>query len=149
MADNTGSAAKTPWHLWLVGVLALLWNAMGAMDFTLTQMHSEAWLKALTAEQRAVIDNFPLWSVIAWGTGTWGALLGSLLLLLRRGFASNLFAVSLLGMVLTNIYSYCLSDWVKVMNPGAGAYIFSAVIFVIGVMLFAYARAMRQRGVLR
>ena len=24
---------KTPWHLWLVGLLALIWNAYPAYDF--------------------------------------------------------------------------------------------------------------------
>jgi hypothetical protein len=26
----------TPWHLWLVGVLALLWNSFGAFDYVMT-----------------------------------------------------------------------------------------------------------------
>ena len=25
---------KTPWHLWVVGVLALLWNGFGAYDLS-------------------------------------------------------------------------------------------------------------------
>ncbi|WP_292093733.1 hypothetical protein [Brevundimonas sp.] len=27
---------KTPWHLWLVGVLSLLWSSYGAFDFIQT-----------------------------------------------------------------------------------------------------------------
>ncbi len=149
MADPTAPSTKTPWHLWVVGVIAVLWNAMGALDFTMTQMHNEAYLKGLTPEQLVYIYGFPLWSVLAWGIGTWGGFLGSLLLLLRQGFAANLFAASLFGAVITNVYSYGLSDGLKVMQNGAGAVIFSAVIFVIAVLLFVYARAMRQRGVLR
>ena len=149
MADTTAPVAKTPWHLWTVGVLSLLWNAMGALDFTMTQTNNEAWMKQFTPEQLAFISGFPLWSVLAWGTGTWGGFLGSLLLLFRRGFASSIFAASLFGAVLTNIYSYGLSDMQKVMKGGTGAVIFSAVIFLIAAALFAYARAMRRRGVLR
>ena len=149
MPDASTPSSGTPWHLWLVGVLALLWNSVGAVDFTMTQLGSETYLKALTPEQLAYIQGFPLWSVLAWGAGTLGGFLGSLLLLLRRGFSSNLLAVSLLGAVLTNVYSYGLSDGLKVMKGGAGAMAFSAVIFVIAVLLFVYARAMRRRGVLR
>ena len=32
MADIT----RTPWHVWLVGVLSLLWNAYGGYDFIMT-----------------------------------------------------------------------------------------------------------------
>ena len=28
-----GSTSKTPWHLWVVAVLALLWNGAGAFDY--------------------------------------------------------------------------------------------------------------------
>ena len=35
MNDNT---SKTPVHLWIVGILALLWNAVDAFDFLATQI---------------------------------------------------------------------------------------------------------------
>ena len=115
----------------------------------MTHTHNEVWLKQFTPEQLAYIYGFPLWSVLAWGLGMWGGFLGSVLLLLRRGCAVNLFAVSLVGIVITDLYSYGLSDWMKVMKGGTGAVVFSAVIFGIGALLFVYARAMRWRGVLR
>ncbi len=149
MADTNNPAARTPWHLWTVGVFSLLWNAMGALDFTMTLTNNAAYLQGLTPEQLTYIRGFPLWSVLAWGLGTWGGFLGSVVLLLRRNFAIKLFGASLVGVVFTNLYSYGLSDFLKVMHGGAGAILFSAVIFVIGVLLLVYARAMRKRGVLR
>ncbi len=148
MADTTTPSTKTPWHLWVVGIISLLWNSVGALDFTMTQMKNEAYLKALTPEQLAYIQGFPLWAVLVWGLGTWGGLLGSLVLLFRRCVAVQLFGASLVGIVGTNVYIYLLSDWLKVMHGGIGAVIFSAVIFVIGVLLLVYARTMRRRGVL-
>lgn len=149
MADANNTTAKTPWHLWTVGVLSLLWNAMGALDFTMTQTHSEAWLKQFTPEQLAYIYGFPLWSLIAWGVGTWGSFLGSVLLLLRRGPAFHLFAASLAGAVFTTLYSFVLSNGMRIMGGGAGMIAFNAVILLISVLLLVYARAMRKRGVLR
>ena len=122
---------------------------MGALDFTMTQLRNEAYLKALTPEQLAYISSFPLWAVLVWGLGTWGGFLGSVVLLLRRNFAIKLFGASLAGAVFTDLYSYGLSDLQKVMHGGTGAILFSAVIFVIAVLLLVYARAMRTRGVLR
>jgi hypothetical protein len=149
MADTTAPAGKTPWHLWVVGIVSLLWNAMGATDFTMTQLKSEVWLKAFTPEQLAYIHGFPLWSVVAWGVGTWGSFLGSVLLLARRGLAFHLFAASLAGALLTSLYSFGLTDGLKIMGGGAGMIAFNAIIVTISVLLLVYAKNMRKRGVLR
>ena len=149
MAAATPPSTKTPWYFWVVAVISVLWNTMGVLDFTLTQMHNEAYLKAITPEQRAYIYGFPLWSVLVWGLGTWGGFLGSLLLLFRRRLAVQLFGASLIGVVLADIYSYGVSDFLKVMHGGMGMVIFSSVIFVIAMLLFLYARALARRGVLR
>jgi hypothetical protein len=34
----TAAPTKTPWHLWVVGILSLLWNAFGGYDYTMTQL---------------------------------------------------------------------------------------------------------------
>lgn len=125
-------------------MVSLLWNSVGALDFTMTQSHSATYLQGHTPEQVAYIRGFPLWAVVVWGLGTWGGFLGSVVLLLRRNFAIKLFGASIVGAVLTNLYNYGLSDGMKVMQNGT-----SAVIFVIAVLLFIYARAMRKKGVLR
>ncbi len=149
MADASTPSIKTPWHLWVVGGVSLLWNTMGALDFTMTQLEVTAYLKGMTSAQLEYIYGFPLWSVLAWCIGTWGSVLGSLLLLLRQSLAFHFFAASFIGMVLTTIYSFGLSDGLKIMGGGAGMILFNATIFVISVLLLVYARAQRKSGVLR
>jgi len=34
----------TPWHLWVIGVVALVWSAMGALDYVMTQTRNEAYM---------------------------------------------------------------------------------------------------------
>jgi hypothetical protein len=125
---------KTPWHLWVVGVLSLLWNAMGATDFIMTQTNNEAWLKGFPPEQLAYLHGFPLWSVLAWGVGTQGSFIGFVLLLLRRGLACHLFAASLAGALFTSLYSFVLSDGLKIMGGGAGMVAFNTAIITISVL---------------
>jgi hypothetical protein len=122
---------------------------MGAVDFTMTHANPEAWLKGFTPEQQAYFDGFPLWSRIAWGVATWGSLLGSVSLLARRRLAYHHFLASFIAMVITTIYSFGLSDGLKVMGGGAGMIAFNAAIFIISALLLVYARNMRKRGVLR
>ena len=38
------------WKFWTIGVLALLWNAMGALDFTMTQTNNAAYLSGFSPE---------------------------------------------------------------------------------------------------
>jgi hypothetical protein len=133
----------------VVGGLSLLWNAVGALDFTMTQTDNEAWLKGFTQEQLAYIHGFPLWSVFAWGVGTWGSFLGSVMLLCRRGLAFHLFAASLAGALGTTLYSFGLSDGLRIMGGGVGMVVFNGIILTVSVLLLVYAKNMRKRGLLR
>jgi len=139
--------AKAPAHLWIVGILSLLWNAVGAYDYSATRLRVESYLANFTPEQIDYFTNIPVWMGAAWALGVWGAFFGSLALLLRRQWAVWLFALSILGLAGTTIYNFVLTDGLEIMGD-AGA-IFTAVIWVIALFLFFYARAMARRGVLR
>jgi hypothetical protein len=148
MADTQASPARrTPLHLWVVGVITLLWNAMGCFDYLMTETRNEAYLKQFTPEQIAYFTSFPAWTVAFWALAVWGGLAGSILLLLRKRFAYPVFAVSFVSMLVTSVYSYGFSNGLEAMG-GVGTLIFSAVIFVVALFLVLYARAMVKRGVL-
>jgi len=143
----TESATKAPRHLWIVSVLSLLWNAVGAFDYSATQFRMQSYMSQFTPEQLAYFYAFPSWAVAAWAIAVWGALLGSFCLLLRKAWAVWLFGASIGGMVLTGVYSYVLTDGMALV--GTGGAIFTAVIWLIAFSLYFYARAMTRRGVLR
>ncbi len=138
---------RAPWHLWVVGVASLLWNAVGALDYVMTQTRNAEYMSAFTPEQLAFFYGLPAWTVAAWAIGVWGALLGSLLLLFRKGLAIWFFLASLIGVVLTTFQNYVLSNGLEVIG-GPGSVVFTAVIFLVAVALYLYARAMRERGVI-
>ena len=79
--------APTPWHLWAVGILALLWSAGGALDYTATKLQLDAYMGQFTEEQLEYFYGFPVWMVAAWACAVWGGLLGAVMLLLRRSWA--------------------------------------------------------------
>jgi len=148
MTDSAAHSAKAPWHIWVVGVASVLWNSVGATDFLMTETRNKAYMSGFTQAQIDFCQGIPAWAVATWGIATFGGVLGSLLLLLRRRQAVHVFLVSSLCTALTDVYSFVLSDGLKVMG-GAPALAFSAVILVIGLLLLAYARSMSKRGVLR
>lgn len=137
---------KTPIHLWIVGVVSLLWNAGGAYNYLMTKLEHESVMSQLTPEQVDFYLTFPAWATALWAIAVWGGLLGSALLVLRRALAYPVFAVAFVSMVGSTI-STAVRGGFDLM--GAGSMAFSAVIFVIALALVFYARAMAAKGVLR
>lgn len=139
--------AGTPWHLWVVGIVALLWNAMGALDYVMTQTQNPEYMAQFSPEQLEFFYGFPIWVEATWAIAIWGAILGCILLLMRKGLAAPVFLVSWLAMVVTSFHNFVLSNGFEIMgDPFSLA--FTAVIFLVALALFLYARAMRSRGVL-
>jgi hypothetical protein len=138
---------RVPLHVWIVGFLGLIWNAIGAFDYVMTETHNAAYLAGLSPEMLEYIENFPAWAVAVWALAVWGGVVGSILLLLRKRAAVWVFGVSLVAMVLTTVYQYGLSKGLELM-PGAGPKVFTAVIFVIALGLFLYTRALARKRIL-
>jgi len=44
---ESGTRPRTPVHLWIIGVLALLWNMMGAFDYLATKLQLDFWVIAI------------------------------------------------------------------------------------------------------
>lgn len=138
---------KTPIHLWIVGILALLWNAIGAFDYFATQTQMESYMSQFTPEQLEYFYGFPAWMDAAWAIAVWGSLLGALALLMRKTWAVTLFGVAILGLLVSSIYNFVIANGAEIM--GDEGVIFTAIIWVVALLLFFYARAMAQRGALR
>jgi len=140
------NSTKTPVHLWIVAILSLLWNAIGAFDYTATELKLDFYMSQFSAEQLDYFYAFPAWVVAAWAIGVWGALFGSLALLMRKAFSVWLFGLSILGMAATSVYSFVLTDSSAVV--GEGALTFTIVIWVVALFLYFYSSAMARRRVL-
>jgi hypothetical protein len=135
------------WRYWTICIVALLWNAFGAMDYVLTRTRNETYMSQFTAEQLEYFYNFPTWVGFTWAIGVWGAVLGSILLLLRKTWAVWAFAASLAGIVCTALYNFVLSNGLEIMGGGI-ALGFTVAVFVIGIALLWFSRTMQQRSVL-
>lgn len=149
-AENIGTGdvrPATPWHLWVIGVVATLWNSGGALDYTMTQTRNESYMSSFTQEQLDYFYAFPAWADAAWALGVWGALLGSLLLLMRSRHAVIAFGLSLLGLLGSSIYQMTADMPASLSTPGI--WMFTAAIWLSIILLTWYARKMTVGGVLR
>lgn len=140
------SRSEVPKHLWIVGGLALLWNAVGAFDYLATQLQWEPYMSQFSEAQLEYFYGFPAWAVAGWAVAVWTGLAGSVGLLLRRRWAVGAFALSLAGVAVSTFYTFAMSDGAAVM--GTGGVVFSVVIAGVGVFLFVYSRRRATRGAL-
>jgi hypothetical protein len=142
------TSVRTPLQLWIVGALALLWNAFGAFDYVMTQTRNQEYLANFTDPQRAYFDSFPIWMEAVWAFGVWGGFLGALLLLLRSRHAVTAFTVSLLGLAVSTVYQFVLSSPPEDMMTGPMIGM-NIAIWAIAIGLLWYAMRMKRAGLLR
>ena len=147
-------ATRTPAHLWIVGVLSLLWHGFGAYDYVMSQTRNADYMRMMTepygVDTGAAVeyfDSFPLWADMAWALGVWGAVAGSILLLARSRYAAHAFVVSLFGLVCAMVYSF--ANPLPGMSDSALATVLPIVVAVVTVLLIWYARRQTAAGVLR
>ena len=146
----TDMTVKTPWHLWAVGVISLLWNGYGGYDFIMTTTQGETYMRAAGMTQ-PMIDYFnamPTWMYVPWTLGVWGAVLGSILLLLRNRLAVWAFVASLLGAVASLLFGL-VHPMPELPEAMAMMKWMPWVIVIVAAFLAWYARSMSKKGVLR
>lgn len=141
---------KTPWHLWVVGVISLLWNGFGGYDFIMSMTQGEAYWRASGMTQ-PMIDYYnamPEWMYGPWILGVWGAVAGSILLLLRNKLAVWAFALSLIGAVVSVAYGQ-MNPMPELPAEMAMMSYMPWVIVVIAAFLAWYSWTQKKAGVLR
>ena len=145
----TQYSGNTPAHLWLVGIVSLLWNAFGGYDYVMTHMGDLSYFEMMGMGQ-AELDFFaslPAWAIALWAIGVWGSVLGSVLLLIRSRHAASAFLISLVGALASFLAQFTLE---KPASLESGmAVIMPIVIMVLIAAQWLYARRMATRGVLR
>ena len=137
------TARSAPWHLWLVGALSLLWNAFGAFDWTMSHLQGDAYFRTsgMGEAQIAAFHSYPTWMELFWAVGVWGAVIGSVSLLVRSRWALPALAGSLLGAVVNLLYSALLARPSHIDAT-------TVAIALVAAFLAWYAWAMRRRGTL-
>jgi hypothetical protein len=144
---------RTPVHLWIVGIVSLLWNAFGAYDYLMTRTKGAPYIDSMMHTDQgsaimAYIDSFPIWVSAAWGCGVWGGVAGSILLLMRSRHAVAAFAVSTIGAIFGLGWQILNPSGIAEMSETVNKVI-PYVIIAVALGLFLYARALQQKGMLR
>jgi hypothetical protein len=145
-ANAVEARGKTPVHLWIVGVLSLLWSLMGVFDYLATQLELEFYMSQFSPEQLAYFNAFPTWMTAFWAFGVWGGFAGAIGLLLRKKWAVWAFAVSIVGLFVSSIYNFGMTNGAEIM--GSAGVVFTVIIWVLAIFLLYYSWSQAKKGVL-
>jgi hypothetical protein len=136
-------AAKTPWHLWVIGVLSLFWNAAGAYTIVSAQAGRLPGIEQSEADYYAAQAA---WFIAVTDLALFAAILAATAMVVRSRWAVHLYWLSVAAIVVTAGYdiakgtAYILTD--------DGAMVATGVIWILALGQLAYASVMRSRGVL-
>lgn len=144
MENTQASAGKTPWHIWVVGVLGVLWNGSGALTITMAQLEK---LPNLTADEIAYYAAQPGWFQLMANIATYGALFAGVALLCRSRFAVWLYGMSLVFIFLTDIIDLAMGTSRALANTPAA--VVTGLIFVIACLQLYYTWRMGHKGLLK
>jgi len=141
MKDENGGAVH--WSFWVIGVIALIWNIMGVINF-FVQMDPDV-LAAYRESERAIIESRPAWATAGFAIAVFGGAIGSLLLLLRKPAAYYLFIASLFGVIVTMAHTLNIG-----IDFGIGEILGIILMpLVVAVFLIWYSKRAESRGWIR
>jgi hypothetical protein len=133
---------KAPWHLWVIGVLSLLWYASGAYVLLQAQYGSYP----MPADEMAYYAARPVWLELLTDLSLATTIGGSIALLLRSRYACELFTVAAVVIISTNLLE--LVQGTSRVYANSAAAVVTCVIVIWVVLNVVYSHAMRRRGVL-
>lgn len=127
-----------------VAVVALLWNAVGCMAYLSDVSMGPEDVAKLSAAQQALYQARPSWAVAATAFAVWFGALGSLGLILRKGWAEMALLISLLGVIAQDLHFASQLDAVR--QSDSAALPLQGLVLLIAVALWLLARKARREG---
>lgn len=120
---------------WLkpVAVIVLLWNLLGCVAFAMDASLSAADIATLPAAQQELYAARPAWAVAATALAVVAGAIGSLGLLLRKGWAFVALAASLIGILAQDLNLFVLTDGAQLGGPAVIAT--QGLVLAVGIAL--------------
>jgi uncharacterized membrane protein len=141
----TNSSNKPTTLFWVIGVIALLWNIMGVFAY-LRQAYLTDEAKALLPEaEQAYYNGVPAWVTAAFAIAVFAGLLGCIFLLMKKKFATSLFILSFICVIIQFIYNFFIQDFVELNGSNMAMPI---VVIIIAVFLVWYSKNSEKKGLL-
>ena len=141
----TDSKNKPNAMFWVVGIIALIWNAMG-VDAYIQQAYNSERHQAMYPDpkQLEIVNNLPSWLTAVFAIAVFSGVLGCLFLLLRKNIANMLFKLSLLAVIIQTIFNLFINEGKEFY--GSFEYSMLILIPVFALFLVWYTKSASKKG---
>ena len=133
---------KAPKWFMVVAVIAFIWNLMGVMAYIMQVTMSPEVLSQMPEAKRLMYENIPVWVTSAFAIAVFGGILGSLALILRKGWAVSLLMISLIAVLVQMYYSFFMTEFVTI--GSTSDIIMSILVIIIAILLVIVSRIARR-----
>lgn len=131
---------------WIIAVIALIWNLMGVFAFFgQTVLLTDEAKELLTPEQVTLIEGTPSWITIVFAIAVFSGLLGCIMLLIKKKLATPLFLLSLIAVLIQNIYVWTATNAAEVYGTVQG-YVMPMIVIIICIFLYLYSKSAAKKG---
>ena len=121
---------------WVIAVLALIWNTLGVLAYLGQAYMSDDTLSSLPESTQLYYSNLPAWVTAAFAIAVFGGLFGAIGLLWRKKWAYFLFVISLVAVVLKQVYDLFIQDYNQITGEGL---ILPVLVLAIAVYLVFFS----------
>jgi len=136
---------KPPVWFWIVSVVALLWNLIGAMAYLSEAFITDEGKAMLAADRLELMENTPAWATAAFAISVWAGVLGSIGLLIRKKWARPVLLLSLFGILVQMAYSFFMTNAAEVYGAVEGV-VMPLLLIGIGIGLVLFAKSSQNKG---
>ena len=130
---------------WVVGILATIWNILGVGAYLGNAFATEEAMAAMPQADQDYVNNMPAWVTAAFAVAVWFGLAACIGLLMRKKWAVPLFMLSLLGILVQQIYNFFIQDYIEL---AGSALIMPVVVILVSIFLVWYSKDARKKGIL-
>ncbi|HPE83007.1 MAG: hypothetical protein KDC94_01020 [Aequorivita sp.] len=139
------TAQKPNTAFWIIAVLALLWNIIGVYMWLYEYfLMTDEIRDSLPPEQVEIMANAPNWNIYLYGLAVITGLLASLLLLIRKKLSVGLFMLSLIAVLMLQLYWMFAMDIVEKMGPQS--LIMPLIVIAIAIFEYFYSKGAARNG---
>ena len=135
---STTTNNKPPIWYWIVSVVALVWNGMGANIYLQQAYNTESYRAMYSEEELEIAANLPAFVTAAFAIAVFAGVIGALLLLFRNKLASPFFVLSLIGILVQMGYT--------IINGYTSNIAITITTIVLGIVLVWFARMSVAKG---
>lgn len=140
-------ATQPPTSFRITSIICIVWMLLGCASYLMHVTMTPESMAALPPAQADLMRATPAWVYAFFAIGTWGGLAGAIALFLRKRMAVLLLLVSLVAILVQFGYVYFGMNALGLLGASSAA--FPALIIILGIAFWLYARSADSKGWLR